>query len=193
MLAERLTFWSDYDHYIPVYPRRFKYTARVIRPNIGTYSIRDGMSFAVFDNFSTRGRYPNSIDSGVDLYRYGYVHSVEQQARKFADAVHRSGTAVQASQDYFHQYYPRQYIAPFEGTHPAVMAGRVKSRAQDQQLNLEQCRRQLSPGERKRLIETYIYSRSGLPKLSRNRFNLVGSLVDKERPELGAFNGTLKF
>lgn len=52
MLVERLTFWSDYDHYVAAYPRRFKYTARIIRPNIGTYSIRDGMSFAVFDNFS---------------------------------------------------------------------------------------------------------------------------------------------
>lgn len=193
MLVERLTFWSDYDHYIPVYPRRFKYTARIIRPNIGTYSIRDGMSFAVFDGFSTHGRYPNSIDTGADLYRYDYVHTVEQQARKFADAVHRSGTAVQASQDYFRQHYPRQYIAPFEGTHPAVMAGRINSRAQDQQLKLDRCRRQLSLGERKRLFETYIYSRSGLPKLSRNRFNLMGSLVDKERPELGAFNGTLNF
>jgi hypothetical protein len=193
MLVERLTFWSDYDHYIPVYPRRFKYTARIIRPNIGTYSIRDGMSFAVFDDFSTRGRYPNAIDTGVDLYRYDYVHTVEQQARKFADAVHRSGTAVQASQNYFQQYYPRQFIARFEGSHPAVMAGRIKSRGQEQQLDLEQCRRKLTPGERKRLIETSIYSRSGLPKSSRNRFKLVGSLEAKERPELGAFNGTLNF
>ena len=116
MLVERLTFWADYDHYIAVYPRRFKYTARIIRPNIGTYSIRDGMSFAVFDNFSTRGRYPNALDTGVDLYRYDYVHSVEQQARKFADAVHRSGTSVSADQDYFYTHYPRQFIARFEET-----------------------------------------------------------------------------
>ena len=66
------------------------------------------MSFAVFDGFSTQGRYPNSMDTGADLYRYDYVHTVEQQARKFADAVHRSGTAVQASQDYFRQHYPPQ-------------------------------------------------------------------------------------
>ncbi len=192
MLVERLTFWSDYDHFVAAYPRRFKYTARIIRPNIGTYSIRDGMSFAVFDGFSTRGRYPNSIDTGVDLYRYDYVHSVEQQARKFSDAVHRTGTAVQADENYFYQHYPRQFLARFEGTHPAVMAGRMESRAEENRLELARCRQKLSLGERKRLLESYLYSRFGLPRLSRNRFKLAGSLAGKERPELGAFSGTLK-
>ena len=192
MLVERLTFWSDYQHYVASYPRRYKYTARVIRPNIGTYSIRDGMSFAVFDNFSTRGRYPRAIDTGADLYRYDYVHSVEQQARKFGQAVHRSGTEVKADQDYFFDFYPRQFIARFDGSHPAVMAGRVNAYPEQNRLDLERCRRKLSPGERKRLMESYLYSRFGLPKLSRNRFDLVGSLARKDRPGMGVFNGTLK-
>jgi glycosyltransferase involved in cell wall biosynthesis len=192
MLVERLTFWSDYDHYVAAYPRRFKYTARIIRPYIGTYSIRDGMSFAVFDNFSTKGRYPNSIDTGADLYRYDYVHSVEQQARKFADAVHRTGTSVRAEDNYYYEHYPRQFLARFEGTHPAVMAARQRSRLEENRLDLERCRRQLSIGERKRLLESYLYTRFGLPSLSRNRFRLAGSLVRKDRPDLGAFNGTLR-
>jgi len=192
MLVERLTFWSDYDHYIPVYPRRFKYTARIIRPNIGTYSIRDGMSFAVFDNFSTSGRYPNAVDTGVDLYRYDYVHSLEQQARKFADAVHRSGTSVRAGEDYFYTHYPRQFIARFEGTHPEVMATRINSSAQPNRLDLGRCRTRLSAGERKRLLESSIYNRFGLPNLSRNRFKLIGSLLEKERPKLGVLDGTLR-
>ena len=150
------------------------------------------MSFAVFDDFSTRGRYPKAIDTGADLYRYDYVHSVEQQARKFADAVHRSGTSVQADADYYYQHYPRQFIAHFEGSHPAVMAGRMLCHAKEDRLQLEKCRSQLSLSERKRLFETYLYSRFGLPELSRNRFKLVGSMAKKDRPAFGAFNGTLK-
>jgi glycosyltransferase involved in cell wall biosynthesis len=192
MLVERLTFWGDYRHYVAAYPRRFKYTARIIRPHIGTYSIRDGMSFAVFDDFSTKGRYPNAIDTGADLYRYDYVHTVEQQARKFADAVHRAGTDVRADPDYFTTYYPRQFLARFEGTHPAVMNQRIADWPQGEGLDLESCRTQLTPGERKRLVESYWYDRFGLPKTSRNRFKLVGGFQDKERPELGVFNGTLK-
>jgi glycosyltransferase involved in cell wall biosynthesis len=192
MLVERLTFWSDYQHYVATYPRRFKYTPRIIRPNIGTYSIRDGMSFAVFDNFSTRGRYPNSIDTGADLYRYDYVHSVEQQARKFADAVHRNGTSVRADDDYFYQHYPRQFLAPFEGSHPAVMDARRTAYPPENTLDLARCRRKLGINERKRVLESYLYSRFGLPRLSRNRFRLQGELVDKRRPALGAFSGTLR-
>ena len=192
MLVERLTFWGDYRHYVAAYPRRFKYTARIIRPHIGTYSIRDGMSFAVFDDFSTRGRYPNAIDTGADLYRYDYVHTVEQQARKFSDAVHRAGTDVRANPDYFTTYYPRQFLARFEGTHPAVMAERMNAWPKGEELELDACRTQLTPGERKRLVESYLYSRFGLPKTSRNRFRLVGDLQDKERPALGVFSGTLK-
>lgn len=192
MLVERLTFWGDYRHYVAVYPRRFKYTPRIIRPNIGTYSIRDAMSFAVFDDFSTRGRYPRAIDTGADLYRYDYVHTVEQQARKFADAVHRAGTDVRADLDYFKKHYPRQFLARFEGTHPAVMQDRMNAWPPGEGLELEACREKLTPGERKRLVESYLYSRFGLPKSSRNRFSLVGELQQKERPELGLLNGTIK-
>jgi hypothetical protein len=150
------------------------------------------MSFAVFDHFSTRGRYPNAIDTGADLYRYDYVHSVDQQARKFSDAVHRSGTSVQADKDYYYQHYPRQFLARFEGSHPAVMAARMQASPEGNRLMLEQCRRSLSLGERKRVFESYLYSRIGLPALSRNRFKLAGPLARKHRPVFGAFNGTLR-
>ncbi len=191
MLVERLTFWSDYRHYIPVYPRRFKYTARIIRPNIGTYSIRDGMSFAIFDGFSTQGRYPSSIDSGADLFRYGYVHSLRQQASKFESAVHKTEASEPADSDYYLQYYPRQFIAPYEGTHPAVMAGRIAAWPPAERLDLKRCRTELTLAERKRLLETFLYSRTGLPRTSRNRFKLIGRLTEKDRPGLGALKGTL--
>jgi len=190
MLLERLTMWSDYDHYIPVYPRRFKYTARIIRPNIGTYSIRDGMSFAIFDGFSTKGRYPQSIDSGIDLYRYGFVHSVAQQAAKFERAVHKTEASEAAGMDYYSQRLPRQFIARYEGSHPQVMTDRIAAYPAEDRLDLNRCRTLLTPLERRRLLESYLYNRFGLPQLSRNRFKLLGSLQAKPRPELGIVQGT---
>jgi hypothetical protein len=191
MLFERLTFWSDYQHYVAAYPRRYKYTARIIRPNIGTCSIRDGMSFAIFDGFSTRGRYPRSIDTGVDVYRYDFVHSVEQQACKYSSAAHRMELAADVEQNFFYDHYPRQFIAPFEGSHPAVMAGRVQACPESNRLELDKCRQTLRKGERKRIVESYSYSRYGLLTSSRDRFKLIEPLVKKERPSLGLFNGTL--
>ena len=191
LLFERLTFWADCGHYVAAYPRRHKYTARVVRPYIGTYSIRDGMSFAVFDGFSTRGRYPSAIDTGIDLFRYDYVHSPEGQARKYAEAVHRAGGPISADADYFHTFYPRQFIAPYTGGHPAVMQQRCREAAGQGGFDLSRCRTALTLGERKRLLETWHYNRRGLPRTGRNRFRLLGDLVKKERPAMGALNGTL--
>jgi len=84
-----------------------------------------------------------------------------------------------------------QFIAQFAASHPAVMSDRINDWPQQEGLDLEACRKELTFGERKRLVESYVYSRFGLPKSSRNRFKLVGKLQDKERPELGVFNGTL--
>jgi len=191
LLVERLTFWADCRHYVAAYPRRHKYTARVIRPYIGTYSIRDGMSFAVFDDFSTHGRYPAAIDTGIDLYRYDYVHSPEGQARKYAEAVHRAGGPIQADADYFYDFYPRQFIARFAGSHPAVMAERCRAAGGAEAFDLDRCRSELTAGERKRLLETWYYNRRGLPRSGRNRFRLIGELQRKPRPAMGALNGTL--
>jgi hypothetical protein len=99
---------------------------------------------------------------------------------------------VQADDNYFYHHYPRQFLARFEGTHPAVMARRIESCPEENRLDLLRCRQKLSLAERKRLLETYLYSRFGLPRLSRNRFKLRGALARKARPELGAFSGTLK-
>jgi glycosyltransferase involved in cell wall biosynthesis len=191
LLFERLTFWADCGHYVAAYPRRHKYTARVVRPYIGTYSIRDGMSFAVFDGFSTRGRYPAAIDTGIDLYRYDYVHTVEGQARKYAEAVHRAEGPIQADAEYFYRFYPRQFIARFEGSHPAVMQDRCRDAGGAEPFELDRCRTALTPGERKRLLETWYYNRRGLPRSGRNRFRLIGDLKTKERPAMSALNGTL--
>ena len=72
------------------------------------------------------------------------------------------------------------------------MEGRIDNWPQGEGLDLESCRTQLTPGERKRLVESYWYDRFGLPKTSRNRFKLVGKLQEKERPKLGVLSGTLK-
>lgn len=190
MLLERLTLWSDYNHYLPVYPRRFKYTPRIIRPNIGTYSIRDGMSFAIFDGFSTHGRYPRAIDTGEDIYRYGYVHSVSQQAMKFENAVHKVEASERADDNYYYQYYPRQFIAEYKGAHPAVMAQRIADYPARDGLDVGRCRTQMTMRERKRLVETYLFGLKGMHRLNRNRFKLIGSLHRKPRPSLGIFQGS---
>ena len=182
MLLERLTFWADYQHYIGTYPSRFKYTPRIVRPHIGMYSIRDAMFFAVFDRFSIRGRYPRVIDTGEDIYRYGFVHSWEKQAEKLRDAVHHRDKDSQIPKDYYFRTHPRSFIRRFTGTHPGVMRERVASLPEQYDEQDPRCRRGLTLKHRQRLWETRIYERFGIPRWRHAPYKLVlGGYRPKDR------------
>jgi glycosyltransferase involved in cell wall biosynthesis len=190
-LLERLTLWADYRTCVAVYPRRFKYSLRIVRNHIGMYSIRDAMSFAVFDNFSIHGRFPRAMDSGEDVYRYGYVHSPRQQAVKLSEAVHKFDADDLPSDDYHYHFYPRQFLARYDGPHPSVMADRIDCWPENEILDLDRCRTELRLDERKRLWENWAYSRFGFPRWRDRRYRLIGDFITKERRKTGLLNGTL--
>ena len=182
MLLERLTFWADYQHYITTYPSRFKFTPRIVRPHIGMYSIRDAMGFAVFDRFSTRGRYPRAIDTGEDIYRYGFVRSCEKQAEKLHDAVHHQEKDRPVRKDYYLRTYPRPFIRRFTGTHPGVMRERVANFPEQYDEQDPRCRSALTLKDRQRLWETRIYERFGVPRWRHVPYKLVlGGYLPKNR------------
>ena len=173
MLLERLTFWADYQHYIATYPNRFKFAPRIVRPHIGMYSIRDAMGFAVFDGFSTRGRYPRAMDTGEDIYRYGFVHTREKQAEKLRDDIHHVKKDRAVSEDYYLRKYPRRFIRRFTGTHPGVMQERAANFPEQYDEQDPRCRRTLTLKDRQRLWETMIYARWGIPRWRHVPYKLV--------------------
>lgn len=183
LLLERLHFWGDYRHIVTVYPSRFKYSPRIIRPYIGTYSIRDAMSFAVFDHFSTRGRYPRAVDTGHYLFRYGAVRTPELMTRKFQEAVHSTASFPVAG-DFFFQALPKAFIKPFLGSHPQVMTSRIASFKQKISLHDPRWRTRMSTEEKLRLWETCFYHRFGIPRWRNKRYRLVGAYRRKPHPSL---------
>ena len=180
MLFERLTFWADYGHVVNAYPQLFKYTPRIVRSGIGAHSIRDAMSFAVFDEWSTRGRYPRCIDTGAYLFRYSDVREASVMARKFREAVHCDWKITDA---YFQTAMPKRFISRYGGSHPAVMQERVAAFKEQYDEHDPRCRSKLTMSEWQRLVETQLYHRIGLPRLRNSRFKLVGDLAWKtDRP-----------
>lgn len=178
MLFERLTFWADYNHLLKVYPDRFKFTPRIVRPHIGTQSIRDAMSFAVFDEWSMRGRYPRAIDTGVNIYRYGKVLSPAAMKLKQASAVHES---IRDNADFFYDEVPGQYVVEYNDEHPKVMAARIENAPVNYDASSENVRRKLSLRERRRLLETAFYKCCGFPRWRNTRYKLLGKYVAKNR------------
>ena len=105
--------------------------------------------------------------------------------------MHRQDGPIRADEEYFYRFYPRQFIARFEGSHPAVMQARCAEAGGAEGFDLARCRSALTVSERKRLLETWYYNHRGLPRTGRNRFRLIGELQDKPRPAMGAMSGTL--
>ncbi len=183
LVLEFLDFWGDYGHVVPVYPHRFKYVPRIVKPYVGTYAIRDAMGVAVFDGFSRKGRYPRAVDTGQDLFRYGNVRNGEVFADKQQNASHLSdgrGNEPLGKNDLY-TIIPRSFVAPYQGSHPAVMAGRVARFGES--ISLEDPRWRLQPTwrERRCLAETWFYRRFGVPQLRRKRYRLIGGYQKKAR------------
>jgi hypothetical protein len=178
MLFERLTFWADYTHLLKVYPDRFKFSPRIVRPHIGTHSIRDAMSFAVFDDWSTHGRYPRAIDTGVNIYRYGKVLSRAAMELKQSEAVHES---IRPQKDFFYDGVPGQHVGEFVGEHPKVMSARVDNTPTAYDANSSAVRRTLTLRERRRLLETAFYRNCGFPRWRNTRYKLLGRYLPKDR------------
>jgi len=182
MLFERLTFWADYQHVLAVYPWLFKYTPRIVRCGIGVHSIRDAMSFAVFDDWSTRGRYPRCIDTGAYMFRYSDVRELEVLQRKYRESAHGNPRSSIAA-DHFLQRVPRRFVARHAGSHPAVMAERMRGFPQQYDAQDPRCRTRMTGSEWVRALETQLYHRIGLPRWRNSRFRLQGALAPKhDRP-----------
>jgi len=178
MLFERLTFWADYTHLLKVYPDRFKFSPRIVRPHIGTQSIRDAMSFGVFDDWSIHGRYPRAIDTGVNIYRYGKVLSRAAMKLKQSEAVHES---ARDQKDFFYDEVPGQYVGEFAGEHPKVMSSRVENTPTAYEADSSAVRRKLTLHERRRLLETAFYRNCGFPRWRNTRYKLLGKYLPKDR------------
>jgi glycosyltransferase involved in cell wall biosynthesis len=184
MLLERLTFWADYTHLLKVYPDRFKFSTRIVRPHIGTQSIRDAMSFAVFDEWSRHGRYPRAIDTGVNVYRYGKVLSSSAMKLKQSEAVQESirNAEEKGTLDFLSIYeVPGQYVGDFSGEHPQVMSARIANTPATYDADSRAVRRKLSLRERRRLLETAFYRNCGFPRWRNTRYKLLGKYLPKDR------------
>jgi len=182
LLLERLVFWGDFDHFVGVYPNRFKYSPRIVRPYCGTYAVRDAMSFAVFDGFGLKGRYPRAVDTGQDLYRYSWVLDPEQARHKHEDAVHLAGSEERTvDEGFFYTHLPKQHVRRFQGTHPAVMREQMAGFSQRLSLDDERWRTTPTGRERRRTLESRYYRRFGVPRLRDTRYRLQGDYVRKQR------------
>lgn len=122
-----LDFWGDYSTILNVYPYRGQRRCRLVKPHCFVLSRGDAAGFTVHPKYKEKGRRIRVVDTGARLFHYGQVRSEKtlqekwQSIQKYHSERHFENRNID-----FYKYFPRQFVAPYKGTHPKVMADRVQ-------------------------------------------------------------------
>ncbi|HOA05670.1 MAG TPA: hypothetical protein PLX54_05280 [Candidatus Fermentibacter daniensis] len=120
-------FWGDYTRV----QRAHNWYSREIRIVRNSPSIR---SWKSAQSFRKNGEKLRVADTGAFIYHYGWVRHPEVMRRKTIalDSLHHDKGWVEKRHPEPGRpwdYGPLEKVAPFRGTHPAVMRGRIESKS----------------------------------------------------------------
>jgi hypothetical protein len=141
LLFPFLHFWGSYD-YIRTSRRPHKQEIRVVRNNPLIRSYRDSQGFRKYSSRAAyeageKGEKLTVVKVDAPVYHYSFVKKRETQSKKnhsFQSMYHADIPLAPERVTAF-DYNAVDRLAPFRGTHPAVMAERIK--AFDQPFNYD--------------------------------------------------------
>ncbi|MEM9799988.1 MAG: hypothetical protein AAGA20_06645 [Planctomycetota bacterium] len=138
MLFDYVHFWGDYDHAHDSH-RWYRQEMRVIRNDPEIHSMKDAQSFrriprfdgvSYFDKTGTEKL--TAVHSGARVFHYGWVRppaGMQTKVQAFSRHHEKETDSERRSEDVAtipFDYGPLGRIPKFEGTHPKVMADRVR-------------------------------------------------------------------
>ena len=168
--VEALVF--DYLHfygtpqYVSVSPGWYRRECRLIRNTIRSYA-PDGQYWLVTSRHK-QPRSPHAALAGAHIYHYGWVRKAEQMQAKLDQVAKYWAGSTPPKIEYAN--FDPQAVAPFQGTHPAVMAHWLATQA-EQQISFNPAYR-LTSKERKYRLSMKLEKLTGLD-FSRKHFKLV--------------------
>ena len=155
-----LDFWGDYRTLLNVYPYRGQRRCRLIKPHCFVLSRGDAAGFTVHPKYKEKGRKIRVLETGARLFHYGNVRSSGVLYEKSHSVQkYHSERCFEDNRLDFYNHFPRQFVAPYEGTHPKVMAKRIKNHPVDLDLSSPSWRTNLRWQERWLLLKTLFISR----------------------------------
>jgi glycosyltransferase involved in cell wall biosynthesis len=155
-----LDFWGDYNTILNVYPYRGQRRCRLIKPQRFVLSRGDAAGFTVHPKYKEKGRRIQVVDTGARVFHYGQVRSEKTLQEKWQTTHKYHSERRLKNQDIdFYNYFPRQFVASYEGTHPKVMAERIRNHPVDLDLSSPSWRTTLTWQERWLLLKTLFITR----------------------------------
>jgi glycosyltransferase involved in cell wall biosynthesis len=149
-----LDFWGDYHTILNVYPFRGQRRCRLIKPHRFVLSRGDAAGFTVHPKYKERGRRIRVVDTGARLFHYGQVLSEQTLQEKWQSRQkYHSERRLENQNIDFYKYFPRQFVAPYQGTHPEIMADRINKHPVSLDLSSSSWRNTLTLGEKWLLLK----------------------------------------
>ncbi len=149
-----LHFWGDYDHY-HLSHGWYKNEIRIVRNDPVIHSFASAQSFRKipeFDGLSYREKKGtiklNCVKANARIFHYGWVRPPErmQMKNRYIDTNHHGSSFVKdkyknAPPEF--DYGPMNLLAPYTGTHPAVMTEKIESHHWKEKLYQEEKENQI--------------------------------------------------
>jgi glycosyltransferase involved in cell wall biosynthesis len=163
--VEGLAFWhldflGDYSTILNVYPYRGQRRCRLVKPHCFVLSRGDAVGFTVHPKYKEKGRKIRVVDTGARVFHYGQVRSEKTLQEKWQTTHKYHSERRLKNQDIdFYNNFPRQFVASYEGTHPKVMAERIKNHPIDLDLSSPSWRTTVTWQERWLLLKTLFITR----------------------------------
>lgn len=129
-----LNFFGDYDHYGP--SRRFhQHEIRIVRNSKSVRAYKDSQGFRYFENpgnqWNEKGKKLSVIPLQARVFHYSHARNPFTQRKRqiefekgYLDADLVDSKYAETKHEAYN-YQLVDYLKKFEGTHPAVMAGRI--------------------------------------------------------------------
>jgi hypothetical protein len=178
LALDELTFWGDYKTVFTVYPWRYSRRCWVVKPHRFVLSRGDAAGFTVHPKYKERGRRIRAVATGARVFHYSFVKSEKALTEKYRSVLsywsnNFSEEQIKAVEHDFYNNIPREFVGPYDGSHPKVMEARIRSHPLAIDLTPARWRKKPDYHDYKKILKTRLIQRFGDHFTSRGGYQLI--------------------
>jgi hypothetical protein len=128
LVLKQINFWGDYKTILSVYPKWERRRAWIVKPHRFVLCAKDASRFTVHPKFKEKGRRLRAVETDARLFHYHGIKTQKGLEEKYQTVrQYWQEERIPNKEVDFYQYYPRQFVTGYRGSHPKVMAELIQN------------------------------------------------------------------
>jgi hypothetical protein len=150
LVLKQINFWGDFKTILSVYPKWERRRCWIVKPHRFALCAKDASRFTVHPKFKEKGHRLRAVEMDARLFHYHGIKSQKGLEAKYETVrQYWEEERIPDKEVDFYQYYPRQFVSEYKGSHPKVMAELIQKHPVSIDLTSPQWRTELTPKEKK--------------------------------------------